>query len=52
MREGALENQERGKLGIGGAIVKDLCISHPTNASIEIHSGNIPKEPTTNVRII
>jgi hypothetical protein len=39
-------------LGKGGIITKDLRINHPKNASIGTHSGNNPKEPTTNVGII
>jgi hypothetical protein len=52
MGEGALEDQNCKRLGKGRVIAKDLRFSHPTNVSIEIHSGNNPKESTTNVRVI
>jgi hypothetical protein len=43
------KDQDSEWLGKGGAIAKDLWMSHLTNANIEIHNGNKPKEPTTNV---
>jgi hypothetical protein len=39
-------------LGKGGAVAKDFQISHPTNASTNIHNGNMLKEPTTDAGII
>jgi hypothetical protein len=51
MGERALEDQDCKRLW-KGVIAKDLQSSHPTNASTEIHSGNNPKEPTTNVGVI
>jgi hypothetical protein len=39
-------------LGKGGIVTKDLQINHPTNASIGIHSGSNPREPTFDARVI
>jgi hypothetical protein len=39
-------------LGKGGIGAKNVLINHPTNASISIHNGNNPKEPTINVTVI
>jgi len=50
--ERAPKDQNCGRLGKGGAIAKDFQISHPTNASTNIHNGNNPKEPTIDVGII
>jgi hypothetical protein len=52
VRKGAPKNQDYEKLGKGKIVAKDLRINHPTNASIKIHSGNNPREPTTDVGII
>jgi hypothetical protein len=36
----------------GITFTKDLRINHPTNVSTRSHSGNNPKELTTDVRVI
>jgi len=51
-RKGALEDQDYKRLGKGGIDTKNLQINHPTNASIGIHSGRNPREPTFDVRVI
>jgi hypothetical protein len=50
--EGALKDQDCGRLRKGGIVAKDFQINHPTNASIRIHSGNNPRESTINVGVI
>jgi hypothetical protein len=48
----APKDQDCGRLEKGKLFTKDFRISHPTNVSIGNHSGNNPKEPTTDARVI
>jgi hypothetical protein len=50
--EGALKDQDCGRLGKGGIVAKDFRINHPINASTGIHNGNNPRESTIDVIVI